>query len=1015
MAALVISAAGAALGGALLGPGAVVFGLSGAQLGWLGGSLLASAFTPGQKSEGPRLGDLSVSSSAYGAPIPYLLGHSRFAGQIVWASAKREIASTQSQGKGGGGSQYTSYTYEVDLLILLTDNVIAGIPRIWLDGALVYSSDTASGESSLANSLHVPQWQRLTVYTGSASQLPDPTYEAAVGTANAPAYRGRGSVFIQGLQLGGGGNLPNITPEVAESGAVVAGAVQLASNGSVSLSNGTRSWFYAPASSSSGGVYIRRATPRTGRWYIEHALDTGTSGRGWYLGVINHSLWTGASYPQTAYGGNVWCVTNMNLFGVIPGTVLDGVSTNDARFDSAWGAGSILGMAVDFDLGKAWIHLNGVWFGSDPTSEGGETFKFPIGGALDPWFMGYGQSPTVFIATAALKSGQSIHRPAGFAEFSIDTFTQSDKTLSASVSALCLRAGLSAGQFDVTALAAITRPVRGLVISQTSAVRAVIELLMQTYFFEAVLSDKIYFRPRAAASVLTIPFAELGSASGGNSGPDPLALRQANELEIPAQMALTYQNFTADYQADTQYSDRLLTGQESTATTSLPMVLIGSEAKLVVDALLLDKAVAALSTSLSLQMHRAALEPTDVVTVLAEDGSSFRMRLTKRTEADGVFTFDAVLDDASVFTQLGLTSAGIAVTGVISGVARSSFEILDIPLLRDEDDRPGHYLAVTAKTANWQSAAVYSSADSLTYNLETTVSDAAIVGTCTTVLGAWTGGTVFDETNTVTVDVGTSGQLVSVTRDEIVNSQSVNAAVIGTLPPSTGSGALSGLGGLENCELIQYTTATLISTGVYKLSGLLRGRKGTEWHSGDRTSAANAAAGYYIFVALSNAGLRFMPLLASDLGRNRWYKVASAQQTLSQAVLRQDTLIGNNQLCLSVTDVRANRNAADTVVTWKRRTRYTTRIGGALTQLIPLGETTERYKVYAFFEFACTNIIPRTLTLYVDTPSWTYTNADQVTDFGSAQGTLHVKIFQVSAQVGIGDAAVFQGHPAWHV
>lgn len=211
MAVLAVAAAGAWAGATAFGAGAVLWGMSGAQLGWMAGSMLGNAlFAPTQKGEGPRLGDLQVSGSAYGTPIPYVAGHPRIAGQIVWASQKREIATTQSSGgKGGGGSEYTTYTYEVDLLILLSDNIIQGVARIWSNGELVYSDGVPKDNL----------WARMTQYGGTESQLPDPDYEAAVGSENAPAYRGRGSVFIKSLQLGGGGQMPNLTFEIGESAA----------------------------------------------------------------------------------------------------------------------------------------------------------------------------------------------------------------------------------------------------------------------------------------------------------------------------------------------------------------------------------------------------------------------------------------------------------------------------------------------------------------------------------------------------------------------------------------------------------------------------------------------------------------------------------------------------------------------------------------------------------------------------------------------------------------------------
>jgi hypothetical protein len=218
MAQLVIAAAGAAIGGAIPGFGIAALGLSGQALGWTIGSLIGSAFTPGQKSSGPRLSDLSVSSSAYGTPIPYTQGGPRLAGQIVWASTKREIATTTRQGKGGGKNKTTTYAYELDLLILLTDNEIDGISRVWRDGKLIWNKSPSATNADITQSDAVADWTRITAYTGGAAQLPDPTYEAAVGAANAPAYRGRGAVFIEALQLGQSGALPNLTFEIGAAG-----------------------------------------------------------------------------------------------------------------------------------------------------------------------------------------------------------------------------------------------------------------------------------------------------------------------------------------------------------------------------------------------------------------------------------------------------------------------------------------------------------------------------------------------------------------------------------------------------------------------------------------------------------------------------------------------------------------------------------------------------------------------------------------------------------------------------
>src|SRR5574337_2184722 len=203
MAQLAIAAAGAAIG-SVIAPGI------GTSIGWALGSMVGAQFGPKQKSYGPRLEDLRVTGSEYGQTIPWVAGHPRVAGQVWWASNRREISTTTSSGgKGGPGAESTSYKYEIYILYVLTNREISAIRRIWLNGKLVWTAHADASASSLAEGEEHAPWGRMTVYTGSAAQLPDPAYDAAV--TNAPAYRGRGSVFIESLQLGNSGVIPNLT------------------------------------------------------------------------------------------------------------------------------------------------------------------------------------------------------------------------------------------------------------------------------------------------------------------------------------------------------------------------------------------------------------------------------------------------------------------------------------------------------------------------------------------------------------------------------------------------------------------------------------------------------------------------------------------------------------------------------------------------------------------------------------------------------------------------------------
>ena len=978
MAQLVVAAAGAALGG-FLAPGIVAFGMTGASIGWMAGSMLGSAFAPTQKGAGPQLSDLSVSTSAYGTPIPYVQGHPRIAGQIVWASNKREIATTTEQGKGGGGAEYTSYTYEVDLLILLTDNQIPGIARVWQNGELTFDGSIKNGFC-----------QRITAYTGASTQLPDPDYEAAVGTANAPAYRGRGSVFIKSLQLGSGGQIPNLTFEIGKN--AVSANVRLLTVFDDALTNDISTYNEGPGSAtnlvlSDGNLRLNNSiySNTTLSWGLtRRALGTPQTFEFIFKHAGNPADYTSSFVLARFNDGNA----NNELLFTISGYYLPFGIDHQLQITPASGGTSsplFFSNATTAQTGFD-IHVAVVIHNDTETSifyDGQRVINRAADIRFSPLYSSYvnigGDNAVtqncivdikgVRLTNLALYDSATYTPPTALSFSEAGSYSVANKPLRDVVDALLLLTGLSASQFDTAALAVITRPVRSMAISSVSSARTVLDMLAQSYHFEAVLSDKIYFRPRATAPAATLTFNELGVVVDSGNTPDPLPLTQANELEIPAQMALTYSNVEGDYQTDTQYSDRLLTGQESTSAMQVPLGFTATEAKQIVDAMLLDKAVSALTTSVSLGVTRAALEPTDVVLLTGEDGSRYRMRIVKKSEASGVTTLECVQDDSTVFTQTGATAGGTTSQTTVLATPATTLELLDVPLLRDVDNLPGHYVAVKGSAANWTSAGLYDSLDNLTFTPNTTISSQAAMGTCTTVLADWAGGNVFDEVSSVTVNVGTQ-QLVSVTRDDILASQSTNAALIGS-------------------EVLQYRTATLVSAGVYTLSGFLRGQRGT------------ASTGHSVserFILLASGGLRFVPLQAGDLGRLRYYKAASAGQKLSAVTSQSLTPAGITLKPFAPVGARANRDTSDTVLTWIRQTRLSTRIVGTLGISSPLGEAAESYEVEIYT--AGHAALLRTLTS--STPTATYTSAQQVTDFGSAPTSIAIKVYQISATVGRG-------------
>ncbi len=201
MATILLSAAGAAIGG---GFGGTILGLSGAVIGRAVGATLGRAIDQrlmgagSQTVEMGRVDRLRLSSASEGEAVGRIWGRMRVAGQVVWATRFFETKSVQKSGKGTPRATSTSYSYSVSLALALCEGEILRVGRVWADGVEV--------DKSTLN---------MRVYSGSEAQVPDPKIEAVEGAGLAPAYRGIAYVVLEDLALEPFGNrVPQFTFEV---------------------------------------------------------------------------------------------------------------------------------------------------------------------------------------------------------------------------------------------------------------------------------------------------------------------------------------------------------------------------------------------------------------------------------------------------------------------------------------------------------------------------------------------------------------------------------------------------------------------------------------------------------------------------------------------------------------------------------------------------------------------------------------------------------------------------------
>lgn len=202
MATLVLTAAGS------------VFGPVGRAVGALVGQSIDAHIFKLTGREGPRLQDLKVQTSSYGAQIPKLFGTMRVAGTVIWATDLVEHRSKQGGGKGRPST--TTYSYTASFAVLLSARPIRSVGRIWADGNLLRGA-AGDWKSETGFRLHL----------GDEDQEADPLIASAEGLDGTPAYRGCAYAVFENMALGPFGNrIPSLSFEVeADADAVPVGTV----------------------------------------------------------------------------------------------------------------------------------------------------------------------------------------------------------------------------------------------------------------------------------------------------------------------------------------------------------------------------------------------------------------------------------------------------------------------------------------------------------------------------------------------------------------------------------------------------------------------------------------------------------------------------------------------------------------------------------------------------------------------------------------------------------------------
>lgn len=502
----------------------------------------------------------------------------------------------------------------------------------------------------------------------------------------------------------------------------------------------------------------------------------------------------------------------------------------------------------------------------------------------------------------------------------------------------------------------------GFIVDRPLSPRQMIDPLADVFQFDMVETDMgLRFQPRGAPPALS-----LGKDALVDEGRAAITVTTGQKSDAPTAVRLGYIDEGGDYlpaiaEARFPFADDIReTGFE------LPAIMDEASARARVASLLADASVMRERAVFTLPPSLAALEPGDAVQVAIGDVAR-DWRITQMT--DGAARKVEAVRVAPAVYEAPVATGGFKIPATAPQFGKPAFELMNLPLLNEDDDETAPWFAVFADP--WPGAvALYRGAA-----LAATATARAIMGRLETAAPPGFAGRWDERTLTLSLSFGALSS-----RSEMEVLAGANAAAIET--PA-------------GWEVLQFRDATLGADGRWTLQGLLRGQKGAE-----EEAAAGAPAGAR-FVLLNGAVAQ--AALPFDLrGLSFDWAAGPADDHPTEATFRTKTFAGAaaGLAPLSPAHLLAvETGEGDLIVSWKRRTRK----GGDSWEGedVPLAEAYERYRVEIYAGETLIRTAESATTGHV------YAAADIAADFPpasfpSGRPPLTIRVAQLSDKVGPG-------------
>ncbi|MBB4007318.1 baseplate multidomain protein megatron [Allorhizobium taibaishanense] len=508
--------------------------------------------------------------------------------------------------------------------------------------------------------------------------------------------------------------------------------------------------------------------------------------------------------------------------------------------------------------------------------------------------------------------------------------------------------------YDVSA---VTGDLAGYVQGDVASARSLIEPLTETFLIDVIEDGGVLrFRSRQAASlpaVETTVFVDTEDQALWNE-------TRGDATDYSSQAVLSFYDPANDYEDASVRSRRLAGSSQKLLSTDLPGVLDEASALSVVEAQLRDHRLSRRTLTLSVSPSLLALQPGDVLSF--PEGPSGRF-LISRVEEGSALSLELREVAAPVSAAVTIASGTKVQTGRASQGFSPLLRWMDLP--RYSDDDTGGFARAAAYASPWRKIVLSSSAETENYASRAVLEGPATLGALTQALSPGVSGR-FDHANALLVRLS-YGSFSSASRLSVLN----------------GDNRLAVKAANDVWEVIGFETAEELESGLWKLSGLLRGLCGTE----DAMTAGALAGAESV---LLNAAVTALGLTDSEVGLDlNW--IAEAAGTSLAAIGPRSFSGGLRALTpLSPVHLRAVK-APDGVITltWVRRGR--TDADNWTPSDIPLDEESEIYQLDILDAAASATL--RSVTLME--PGYAYPPALQAVDFAAPPTGLSVRLRQI--------------------